>query len=650
MGLHVTHTWVDAVDDAGSVVPGPMDASAGGVDRFRVYRLRFRVTNDADNAVIVDPTLQFGSGQTPILLADVPSSDEADRSPFYLAPDDGPTRHPRTSVIRSVDLRPAAVIDLGAPTPADGLAEFGLDAGPVLTIPANAFTDVVVAIRATAAAKWDATYAFRLALDPAPLTSVDVHLTLGPKPAIVLTPGQRAGVVVADPVPLYPLLQPEPRRAGPAALALAEAAPGATQPITYRLAALAAAQPSAIDSPHVIDGLASDTCAACHAAHTAQGPRLLQEATPESNLCFRCHDGTQASDVLGQYTDPTVPANDPASASWYSHPATTASDHTTDRENEFEGRLDRHASCADCHQPHLADATAPIQTSDGWTASGLIRGASGVSVVNGAAGTSPTYTWNPATTLEYELCFKCHSGFTELPPQDPAHPSWWSLDKGVELNPANASYHPIEAAGTNATPAMSNSLSGTSPYKLWTFQTDSTVRCVDCHGDSRLADPASPPDAGAPLAPHAVPNQSLLMAPYRDRLLKPAAQPYDAADFALCYQCHGESPMVDFSGDPNDATNFRYHGYHLNAIDAEGLGGTDIDVDGAGAGNALCAECHFRIHGSSDPVDGQADNTRLVNFAPNVQPYRGVLSWTGTSTGGSCTLICHGITHSNWSY
>jgi putative ABC transport system permease protein len=38
------------------------------------------------------------------------------------------------------------------------------------------------------------------------------------------------------------------------------------------------------------------------------------------------------------------------------------------------------------------------------------------------------------------------------------------------------------------------------------------------------------------------------MAPYRDRALKPAAEPYRAADFALCFQCHAESPMVDFSG------------------------------------------------------------------------------------------------------
>jgi hypothetical protein len=267
--------------------------------------------------------------------------------------------------------------------------------------------------------------------------------------------------------------------------------------------------------------------------------------------------------------------------------------------------------------------------------------------VNGAAGTSPTFTWKPTSTLEYELCFKCHSGFTQLPAGDPAHPSRWALDKAVELNPSNASYHPIEAAGTNATTAMANSLAGSSPYKLWTFQTDSTIRCVHCHGDSQLATPATPPGTDAQLAPHAAPNRGLLMAPYRDRVLKPPSLPSRDSPLA---PCHGESPMVDFSGDQNPATNFSFHGYHLNAIDAEGGGGLDIDVDGAGDGNAVCAECHFRIHGSSEAVDGQADNARLVNFAPNVQPYRGVLEWTGTPGGGSCTLICHGVTHSGDTY
>ena len=159
-----------------------------------------------------------------------------------------------------------------------------------------------------------------------------------------------------------------------------------------------------------------------------------------------------ATNVQQDWSNPLVPANDPATSAWYSHPATTPSDHQSAQENEFGGVLNRHTACADCHQPHLADDSRPVNSVAGWTASGAIAGASGVSVENGAAGTAPTYTLETTSSFEYQLCFKCHSGFTQLPAQDPAHPSRWALDKGVELNPANVSYHPVEAAGKNQTP------------------------------------------------------------------------------------------------------------------------------------------------------------------------------------------------------
>jgi len=614
-----------------------MDLGAISVERYRVYQVRFQVLNASESAIGLRPTLEVRRSGDAGPFEPLPPADGGRDAPFYVAADAGPIDLIRVTTVGPGDLRIGVAEDPGA-VPVDGAVSFGLNPSGPIALPAHSFTEVAFAVRATARADWLASYAFRLAsTDPEPISSVSIAVTMRGKPRIELSPGQRSGITVGDPVPLYKLEPPRPLAAG-AFAALPQAELGPLGPIAFT-------------SPHLDFSLTGDSCAACHNAHTAQGPLLLQAGTPESNLCFRCHDGTGAdSDIQAQYTDPTVPANDPSTSSWYSHPATSPSDHATDREDEFGGTLDRHAACADCHQPHLADGTVPTQTTAGWTASGPIMGASGVSVVNGAAGTSPTYAWNPTSTLEYELCFKCHSGFTQLPANDPAHPSRWALDKSIELNPSNASYHPIEAAGKNTTAAMANSLGGTSPYKLWTFQTDSTIRCVNCHGDSRLATPASPPGADAQLAPHAVANRGLLMAPYRDRNLKPAAEAYSAADFALCFQCHAESPMVDFSGDPNGATRFSFHGYHLNAIDAEGLGGLDIDTAGHGAGNAICAECHFRIHGSSEAVNGQADNARLVNFAPNVQPYRGTLQWTGTPGGGNCTLICHGVTHSGDSY
>src|SRR5665811_2207579 len=99
------------------------------------------------------------------------------------------------------------------------------------------------------------------------------------------------------------------------------------------------------------------------------------------------------------------------------------STHTRSDLDEFGGVSNRHSECADCHNSHKARSTDSTQSADGWDASGRLDGVSGVSVVNGAAGTAPTYTFlsgvtNPATsvypvTREYQLCFKCHSGFTK---------------------------------------------------------------------------------------------------------------------------------------------------------------------------------------------------------------------------------------------
>ncbi len=419
-------------------------------------------------------------------------------------------------------------------------------------------------------------------------------------------------------------------------------------------------------SPHAADSLSGPDCASCHATHTAQAPALANTAAPQSNLCFTCHGGsTSTFDVRAEFQG--VPANDPSTSSYYSHPATASSSHVLGTEDEFGGVLNRHAACADCHNPHDATATRPAQSTTGWTASGDVAGATGVAVANGAAATSPTYALiGPGVTgrlltYEYQLCLKCHSGRTVLPAANPDHPSWWALDKGVELNPANASYHPIEAAGKNLSAQMQASLAGSSPFKAWTLDVDSTVRCTNCHGDPSTVNqtataPPLQPSAATEEASHASPNRGLLIAPYRDRILKSAIERYDSADFALCYLCHAERPFKDTNIDPSSPdTSFSLHGSHLNSITSTGEG-SSIDTPGAGQGLAICAECHFRIHstalsyepGDAAPVARATGSASLVNFAPDVVA-AGTTPPTWTQPGangvGSCTLTCHGFTH-----
>jgi predicted CXXCH cytochrome family protein len=404
-----------------------------------------------------------------------------------------------------------------------------------------------------------------------------------------------------------------------------------------------------------------DQCAICHRDHTGQNKNLLKVVAPQSTLCFTCHDtvGTGANSMTQlQYTDPLVPAN--STDNYYRHDALVTTNHTQLQLNEFGGVLNRHDECGDCHNSHAANPSLSTQTTTGWTASGQVAKTSGVSVVNSLTpGAAPTYTFiNGVTsqvTREYQLCLKCHSGFTTPlanPTGTPTPYSKYRLDKAIEFNPNNLSYHPVEKAGTNTTTAMTNQLAGTSSFKQWTFTTASTVRCVHCHGDYRKYNLPSPPAAGSDLAPHTSKFRGILMQNYRDRTLKSGtADTFAVNDFALCFMCHAEAPFADTSGSARTDTNFRYHGYHLGKINKATSPVVDIDSPGAGRSNSLCSECHFRIHSTTYKVGAQViTGTRLVNFAPNVINSASPVKVEWNQSGKSCTLTCHGKDHSGKTY
>lgn len=393
----------------------------------------------------------------------------------------------------------------------------------------------------------------------------------------------------------------------------------------------------AFTSPHGGFTLTTSTCATCHRTHTAAGSNLLTKATPQSALCFSCHDGTGAqSNVQSVYTDPSVPANNPATSSFYSHLPSATSVHVGGQEDEFAGVLNRHAECGDCHNPHTLDSGLSAPTSSGWTASGALTGSIGVSA-------SPAYASKNPISLESELCFKCHSASTTL--LSYSKESYKKTDKIAEFDPANASYHPVEAAGKGVSSQLTNSLAGGS---RWQFTTASTIRCVNCHGDPRPATPA----ANARLGTHTSPYRGMLIANYRDRTLKSSGEAYSASDFALCFLCHSSAPFGTTSESSRTDTRFELHGMHLGNIGGSGSV-TDIDTAGAGPGDAICAECHYRIHGTKlAPWPANRSYVGGVNFAPNVQPVTGQAAplWSPTTNGGNCTLRCHGQNHNPENY
>jgi hypothetical protein len=238
------------------------------------------------------------------------------------------------------------------------------------------------------------------------------------------------------------------------------------------------------------------------------------------------------------------------------------------------------------------------------------------------------------------------------------------IDKGLEVNPNNDSMHPISSQGTNQTAAMAVSLAGGtnvgSGAGQWDITSTSTISCTACHGSS----------AGAGDS-HASTHRGILRWNYQDRVLNTAGVAYAGTDFTLCWQCHSQGPFTltksgttwSASDETSGATNFSYlHTFHASQIadvNDNASAGTDIDVSGDGNGNAVCAECHFRLHSTADVVSGQnlnsGNKSRLVNFAPNVMSVDGggtPVTWVmkNGATPGSCTLTCHGYTHTDSQY
>ncbi len=122
---------------------------------------------------------------------------------------------------------------------------------------------------------------------------------------------------------------------------------------------------------------------------------------------------------------------------------------------------------------------------------------------------------------------------------------------------------------------------------------------------------------------------------------------YNPGDFALCFLCHSPAPFADGSQSPRADTNFPLHGLHLTGIAIYGSSSASLDIDapGGGQGNAICAECHYRLHGTVNaPWPANQNYSRGVNFAPDVQPLAGP-SPIWSVSDQTCSLVCHGSKH-----
>ncbi len=424
-------------------------AALDGVSRYDVFRIRFQVRNADLVPVTLSPTLQWSTAGS-AGFADVPVGGQRRDVPFYVGDEWRPTPDgsstlpgPESEAIAAEDVR-VHDRDDDSQQPVPGEHLMGASPAPSITLAGDSYTEVEFTVKASASMILGQAYEFRLVDSDRSIVGAAVaQLVAASQPEMALSPGQREGIPVGPPVDATPapVSVMDAPQVTAATIGATRSETGATP--LYRLAIALPTAPGiqyplnagSFTSPHTPDGsLVSDTCAICHRAHVAQGPVLSTSASSQSSLCFTCHDDAgSGSDLNTQAQFPVDALENSAGtvgvtrSEYFRHDATgTAAPiaHTLAQGDEFAGVLNRHAECADCHNSHNATPTASVQWSDGWSVSGRQASTSGVAVVNGPAGSAPGYTFLSGTVgsqpdREYQICLKCHSGYTTLPAQDP---------------------------------------------------------------------------------------------------------------------------------------------------------------------------------------------------------------------------------------
>ena len=345
------------------------------------------------------------------------------------------------------------------------------------------------------------------------------------------------------------------------------------------------------DSAHATETSDNGKCLNCHTPHGLEdGSGLIPSlaSAREEDLCESCHYGSPASDVENDITKS------------YSHPAHDHSgrhDQSEDGDEDNFGASNRHAECVDCHNPHYAkaDGLTPLAPD----ASDRIKGVSGVSVINGAAGTQPAYTYiSPDEDMDYEyqLCFKCHSSWTTQLGGQP--------DMAEQFNPNNSSYHPVEAQGNNANIDPDAFVNGWSPTDI--------MYCTDCHSSDN-----SPVNG-----PHGSQYNYILK---KDYAASTSSRTMSSDE--LCFDCHNYDTYA------NNSTSQAVKGYSRWNTGGGGGGGGGSGhtrhVDRPTGGKDTCYNCH----GSHASID--KPHLIVTGRSP------GLVDYTELLDGGTCYPTCH---------
>jgi predicted CXXCH cytochrome family protein len=354
--------------------------------------------------------------------------------------------------------------------------------------------------------------------------------------------------------------------------------------------------------------VATNGCESCHKPHSAPAASRMLKGV-EERTCDSCHgpSGVASTNIAAEfnktYRHPVYSVTPSV------HDASESPTSAAVRVPESIATSPRHAECADCHNPHAAHAaptTAP-------KASGRLAGVWGVD----RSGSRVDPTGAPPSVNEYEICFKCHGDSANKPqPNAPAPPYANRLapqfNKRLQFDPANPSFHPVEAAGRGTFV----------PSLIAPLTTGSVILCTDCHNND--TGPKAPTPGTGPAGPHGSNYKHLLVARYD---MDNSSQVESAPVYALCYKCHSRSSILS-------DVSFKQHSRHLQRA------------------SAPCSICHDP-HGVSATQGNATNNAHLINFDTRfVTPSSsGLLRYESTGPGsGRCYLRCHGQDHNPRSY
>ncbi len=360
--------------------------------------------------------------------------------------------------------------------------------------------------------------------------------------------------------------------------------------------------------------VAEYACLSCHMSHNGASTARLLRASNETD-CITCHNG-------GTTLSPVPPNVFAEFAKATAHPFSS----TSGSHDANEGVLlnqNRHATCADCHNPHSSNQSTTFSLPPAIRPSQ--NGTAGISATDGVTVVAPAVN-------QFEACLRCH-GTSTGKSTNPALFGYLPVRVVSAADPLNVipefslsatSSHPVTHDRTSPLsqpslrPNMMN-LDGVTPGRAM----GTRIFCTDCHNsdDNREFGGTGANGAHGSKFYHLLERRyefSQAPAPgQRITNLFPNPDLSAAGPYALCGKCHDLDEVLRNS-------SFREHAEHIN--------------DGFS-----CSVCHT-AHGMG-AQSGSVTGERMVNFDAKVVDKNGSTPVGYNRATHTCTLTCHGQWH-----